>query len=93
MFFFHSSQLIAIHVHFKMIKIKIHYILKKHIHEFYYIGIASELARFVFKKPLDTVVHAINDKLASPLETLKCRGVSVDRLLQHINNISVNLFK
>jgi hypothetical protein len=37
----------------------------------------------VFKKPLDTIVHTISDKLASPLETLKRRGVPVDRLLQH----------
>ncbi len=37
----------------------------------------------MFKKPLDTIVHAISDKLASPLETLKRRGVPVDRLLQH----------
>jgi hypothetical protein len=55
---------------------------QKHIREFDYIDIASELARFVFKKPLDTVVHAISDKLASPLETLKRRGIPVDRLLQ-----------
>jgi hypothetical protein len=32
---------------------------------------------------LDTIVHTISDKLASPLETLKRRGVPVDRLLQH----------
>ncbi|CAF1432853.1 unnamed protein product [Rotaria sordida] len=56
---------------------------QKHIREFDYIDIASELARFVFKKPLDTIVHTISDKLASPLETLKRRGVPVDRLLQH----------
>lgn len=56
---------------------------QKQIREFDYIDIASELARFVFKKPLDTMVHAISDKLASPLETLKRRGVPVDRLLQH----------
>jgi hypothetical protein len=37
----------------------------------------------VFKKPLDTIVHTISDKLASPLETLKRRGVPVDRLLQN----------
>ena len=55
---------------------------QKHLREFDYIDIASELARFVFKKPLDTIVHTISDKLASPLETLKRRGVPVDRLLQ-----------
>jgi hypothetical protein len=32
---------------------------------------------------LDTAVHTISDKLASPLETLKRRGIPVDRLLQH----------
>lgn len=59
---------------------------QKHIREFDYIDIASELARFVFKKPLDTIVHTISDKLASPLETLKRRGVPVDRLLQNNPN-------
>ncbi|CAF4484781.1 unnamed protein product [Rotaria sp. Silwood2] len=34
-------------------------------------------------KPLDTVVHTINDKLVSPLEILKRRCVPVHRLLQH----------
>ena len=32
---------------------------------------------------MDTIIHTISDKLASPLETLKRRGVPVDRLLQH----------
>ncbi|CAF3997273.1 unnamed protein product [Rotaria sp. Silwood2] len=64
-------------------KNKVALYFQKHIREFDYIDIASELARFVFKKPLDTVVHTISDKLASPLETLKRRGVPVDRLLQH----------
>ena len=63
-------------------KNKVALYVQKHIREFDYIDIASELARFVFKKPLDTVVHAISDKLASPLETLKRRGIPVDRLLQ-----------
>jgi len=36
----------------------------------------------VHKKTLDTLVHAISDKLASPLETLKRRGIPVDRLLK-----------
>ena len=56
---------------------------QKNIRQFDYIDIASELARFVFKKPLDTIVHTISDKLASPIETLKRRGIPVDRLLQH----------
>ena len=47
-----------------------------------YIDIASELTRFVYKKPIDTIVHAMSDKLASPLETLKRRGIPVDRLLK-----------
>ncbi|CAF1417698.1 unnamed protein product [Adineta steineri] len=64
-------------------KNKVSLYFQKHIREFDYIDIASELARFVFKKPLDTIVHTISDKLASPLETLKRRGVPVDRLLQH----------
>ena len=63
---------------------------QKNIHEFDYIDIASELARFVFKKPLDTVVHAISDKLASPLETLKRRGVPVDRLLKQQQSTSIS---
>ncbi|CAF2792873.1 unnamed protein product [Rotaria sp. Silwood2] len=48
-----------------------------------YIDIATELTRFVYKKPLDTLVHSISDKLASPLETLKRRGIPVDRLLKN----------
>jgi DUF438 domain-containing protein len=63
--------------------------IQKHIREFDYIDIASELARFVFKKPLDTAVHAISDKLASPLETLKRRGVPVDRLLQQYQSTTI----
>ncbi|CAF1549296.1 unnamed protein product [Adineta ricciae] len=47
-----------------------------------YIDIASELIRFVHKKPLETLVHSISDKLSSPLETLKRRGIPVDRLLK-----------
>ncbi|CAF4889071.1 unnamed protein product, partial [Rotaria sp. Silwood1] len=48
-----------------------------------YIDIATELTRFVYKKSLDTLVHSISDKLASPLETLKRRGIPVDRLLKN----------
>ncbi|CAF3809992.1 unnamed protein product [Rotaria sp. Silwood1] len=57
--------------------------VQKHIRAFDYIDIASELARFVFKKPFDTVAHTIGDKLASPLQTLKRRGIPIDRLLRH----------
>ena len=53
-----------------------------------YIDIATELTRFVHKKPLDALVHAISDKLASPLETLKRRGIPVDRLLKTVQQQS-----
>ncbi|CAF4077045.1 unnamed protein product, partial [Rotaria sordida] len=56
---------------------------QKHLRAFDYIDIASELVRYVFKKSLDTIVHTISDKLSSPLETLKRRGIPVDRLLQY----------
>lgn len=49
-----------------------------------YIDIAMELTRFVHKKPLDALAHSISDKLASPLETLKRRGIPVDRLLKTV---------
>ena len=49
-----------------------------------YIDIAAELTRFVHKKPLDALVHSISDKLSSPLETLKRRGIPVDRLLKTV---------
>ncbi|CAF4004561.1 unnamed protein product, partial [Adineta steineri] len=48
-----------------------------------YIDIASELTRFVHRKPLEILVHSISDKLSLPLETLKRRGISVDRLLKN----------
>jgi hypothetical protein len=48
-----------------------------------FIDIATELTRFVYKKALDTLVHSISDKLSSPLETLKRRGIPVDRLLKN----------
>ncbi|CAF1437007.1 unnamed protein product, partial [Rotaria sordida] len=47
-----------------------------------YIDISTELTRFFYKKPLDTLVHSISDKLSSALETLKRRGTPVDRLLK-----------
>ncbi|CAF3497440.1 unnamed protein product [Adineta steineri] len=56
--------------------------IQKDISTLDYIDISSELTRFVYKKPLDTLVHSISDKLASPLETLKRRGIPVDRLLK-----------
>ncbi len=46
-----------------------------------YIDIASELARFVFKSPPETVVHTISDRLCSSLDSLSRRGIPVDRLL------------
>jgi hypothetical protein len=56
--------------------------IQKDIQMIDYIDIATELTRFVYKKPLDALVHSISDKLASPLETLKRRGIPVDRLLK-----------
>ncbi|CAF4311774.1 unnamed protein product [Rotaria sp. Silwood2] len=56
-----------------------------------YIDIATELTRFVHKKPLDALVHAISDKLASPLETLKRRGIPVDRLLKTVQEQPIKL--
>lgn len=63
-------------------KHKVALYINKNIPTFDYIDIASELTRFVYKKPIDTIVHAMSDKLASPLETLKRRGIPVDRLLK-----------
>ena len=57
--------------------------LHKDIPALDYIDIASELTRFVYRKALDTLVHSISDKLSSPLETLKRRGIPVDRLLKN----------
>ncbi|CAF3429660.1 unnamed protein product [Rotaria socialis] len=56
-----------------------------------YIDIATELTRFVCKKPLDTLVHSISDKLSSPLGTLKRRGIPVDRLLKSSEQQPVKL--
>ncbi len=56
--------------------------IQKDISTLDYIDIATELTRYVYKKPLDSLVHSISDKLASPLETLKRRGIPVDRLLK-----------
>lgn len=58
--------------------------INKHIPALDYIDIASELTRFVYKKPVNSIVHAMSDKLASPLETLKRRGIPVDRLLKSV---------
>jgi hypothetical protein len=44
-----------------------------------YIDIASELARFVFKSPPESVVDAISNRLSSSLESLIERGIHVDR--------------
>ena len=56
--------------------------IQKDISTLDYIDISTELTRFVFKKAQDNVVHSISDKLSSPLETLKRRGIPVDRLLK-----------
>ncbi|CAF0896436.1 unnamed protein product, partial [Adineta steineri] len=58
-----------------------------------YIDIASELTRFVHRKPLEILVHSISDKLSSPLETLKRRGIPVDRLLKNKQPIKLLLRK
>ncbi|CAF1073633.1 unnamed protein product [Rotaria sordida] len=63
-------------------KNKVTLYIQKDIPTLDYIDIATELTRFVYKKPLDALVHSISDKLASPLETLKRRGIPVDRLLK-----------
>ncbi|CAF3159133.1 unnamed protein product [Rotaria sp. Silwood2] len=63
-------------------KNKVTLYIQKDISTLDYIDIATELTRFVYKKPLDALVHSISDKLASPLETLKRRGIPVDRLLK-----------
>ncbi len=47
-----------------------------------YIDISTELTRFVYKKTIDTFFHSISDKLSSPLETLKRRGIPIDKLLK-----------
>ena len=56
---------------------------RKDLAEFDYYDIANELAAFTFKKEVGHV-HEIRDKLGSSLETLKRRGIPVDRLLQSV---------
>ncbi|CAF1463258.1 unnamed protein product [Adineta ricciae] len=63
-------------------KNKVTLYIQKDIPVLDYIDIATELTRYVYKKPLDALVHSISDKLASSLETLKRRGIPVDRLLK-----------
>jgi hypothetical protein len=58
--------------------------IQKDLPTFDYIDIATELTRFVFKKRIDVFVHAVSDKLTSPLERLKRRGIPVDRLLKSV---------
>ncbi|CAF2075938.1 unnamed protein product, partial [Rotaria magnacalcarata] len=43
-----------------------------------YTDIASELTRFVFKSPPETVIYTISDRLSSSLDSLRRRGVPVD---------------
>lgn len=47
-----------------------------------YIDISSELTRFLTHKTNESIIHSISDKLSSPLQTLKRRGIPVDRLLK-----------
>ena len=63
-------------------KKKVNLYIQKDLPALDYIDISTELTRFLYKKPLDTLVHSISDKLSSPLETLKRRGIPVDRLLK-----------
>ncbi|UJR19550.1 hypothetical protein I4U23_022680 [Adineta vaga] len=65
--------------------------IHKDLPTFDYIDIANELTRFVHKKPLETLVHSISDKLSSPLETLKRRGIPVDRLLKNKQQQQIKL--
>ncbi|CAF4445496.1 unnamed protein product, partial [Rotaria magnacalcarata] len=53
----------------------------------YYTDIASELARFVFKSPPETVIYTISDRLSSSLNSLRRRGVPVDDLLDSMSQI------
>jgi hypothetical protein len=50
-----------------------------------YFDIANELARFIFNKPKEHIVDAISNKLSSSLESLRRRGIPVDRLLNLSN--------
>ena len=63
-------------------KQQVYLFIQKDLIHLDYIDISSELTRFVYKKPIDSLVHSISDKLSSPLETLKRRGIPVDRLLK-----------
>ncbi|CAF1186151.1 unnamed protein product [Adineta steineri] len=54
----------------------------KYLAEFDYYDIASELVAYSFSEPAN-YIHEIRDKLESSLETLKRRGIPVDRLLQN----------
>ena len=56
-----------------------------------YVDVATELTRFVHQRPLNALVYAISEKLASPLDTLKRRGIPVDRLLKTIVQQRKNL--
>ena len=49
-----------------------------------YFQVASELARFYFKKPIETYVDSICSRLELSLDTLRERGLPVDRLLKHL---------
>jgi len=63
-------------------KKKVILFVNKQVETIDFIDLATELTRFVSKKAIDTLVHSISDKLNSPLETLKRRGIPVDRLLK-----------
>ncbi|UJR29713.1 hypothetical protein I4U23_017262 [Adineta vaga] len=63
-------------------KNQVYLFILKNLSTLDYIDIASELTRFVSKKAIHSLIHSISDKLSSPLETLKRRGIPVDRLLK-----------
>lgn len=65
-----------------MDKNKVILFLRKDLLTIDYIDISSELTRFVTNKSNEAIIHSISDKLSSPLQTLKRRGIPVDRLLK-----------
>ena len=56
---------------------------EKHLRDFDYYEIATELAHFVFKKGFDAAnIYVICDRLSSSLDMLKRRGVPINRLVK-----------
>ena len=63
-------------------KKKIVLYIRKDLSRIDYIDISSELTRYMTHKTNESIIHSISDKLSSPIETLKRRGIPVDRLLK-----------